>query len=44
MKKIRDALDESDDDFFSLVSKQDLKKNIEYFLKVLDNVLQDERK
>ena len=44
MKKIKEALDEPDVDFFALISKQDLKKNFEYFVKVLDNVLLDERK
>ncbi|RMZ95256.1 calcium calmodulin-dependent 3 -5 -cyclic nucleotide phosphodiesterase 1A-like isoform X3 [Brachionus plicatilis] len=44
LAKIKDALGESSQDFFSLISKKDLKKNVEYFLQVLENVLLDERK
>lgn len=42
--KIKEALDEPDRELFSLISKQDLRANVDYFLKVLENVLQDERK
>lgn len=44
MKKIKEALEEPEADFLTLITKSDLKKNVEYFLKVLENVLQDERK
>ena len=44
LKKIQAALDEPDENFFQLISKSDLKKNLEYFVQVLDNVLLDERK
>ena len=44
LKKIADALDEPNQDFFSLIAKHDLKKNIEYFVNVFENVLKDERK
>ena len=44
LSKIKEALDEPEQDLFSLISKTDLRANVEYFLKVLENVLQDERK
>ena len=44
LKKIKEALDEPDVDFFALISKKDLKRNFDYFIKVMDHVLQDERK
>ena len=44
LRKMKEALDEPNVDFFALISKQDLKKNFDYFIKVLDHVLQDERK
>ena len=44
MRKMKEALDEPNVDFFALISKQDLKKNFDYFIKVLDHVVQDERK
>lgn len=44
LSKIKEALDEPEQDLFSLISKSDLRANVDYFLKVLENVLQDERK
>ena len=41
---IKNALDEPEQDFFSLVSKSDLKKNLDFVIQVLENVLNDERK
>lgn len=44
LRKIKEALDEPGVEFFALISKQDLKRNFEYFIKVLECVIQDERK
>ncbi len=44
LKKIQAALEEPDENFFQLISKNDLKRNLEYFVQVLDNVLLDEKK
>jgi len=41
---MKEALDEPNVDFFALISKQDLKKNFDYFIKVFEHVLNDERK
>ena len=41
---IKNALDEPEQDFFSLVTQSDLKKNLDFVIQVLENVLNDERK
>jgi hypothetical protein len=41
---IREALEEPDAEFFNLVSPDNLKKNLDFIIKVLQNVLEDERK
>lgn len=44
LKTIRSALNKPKEEFFNLITRKDLKKNLDFIIKVLENSLADEKK